>query len=84
MKRKIVSDYVEENDSYTLIVDFEYYEDTGTWDQPSEEDLQITRVQHISEDKYNNFVSADITDLFYDYCESSLYNNILNYAKNLD
>lgn len=84
MKKTLVSDYVEKRDNYTLIVDFRYYEDTGTWEQPPEEDLEIIKVQYISEDIYGNTVSIDITDLYYDHIDSDLYNNILEYAKEQD
>jgi len=84
MKKTLVSDYVEERDNYTLIVDFRYYEDTGTWEQPPEEDLEIIKVQYISEDTYGNTISVDITDLYYDHIDSDLYNSVLKYAKEQD
>jgi hypothetical protein len=84
MKKTLVSDYVEESDNYTLIVDFRYYEDTGTWEQPPEEELEIIKVQYISEDTYGNTISVDITDLYYDHIDSDLYNNVLEYAKEQD
>jgi hypothetical protein len=84
MKKTLVSDYVEENDNYTLIVNFRYYEDTGTWEQPPEEDLEIIKVQYLSEDTYGNTISVDITDLYYDHIDSDLYNNVLEYAKEQD
>jgi hypothetical protein len=84
MKKTLVNDYVEERDNYSLIVDFRYYEDTGTWEQPPEEELEIIKVQYISEDTYGNTISVDITDLYYDHIDSDLYNNVLEYAKEQD
>ena len=59
-------------DTYDVVVEYEYYWDNGTHEQPPEEDLTILKVI------INN---NDITDFFWEYVTDDLYNDVFVYAK---
>ena len=59
-------------DTYDVFVEYEYYWDNGTHEQPPEEDLTILKVI------INN---NDITDFFWEYVTDDLYNDVFVYAK---
>jgi len=62
----------EKEDQYTLSIDYTYYHDTGTYDQPPEEDMEIKSV-------YLN--GADITAFFLDWAEDGIYEQVIEYAR---
>jgi|13_taG_2_1085334.scaffolds.fasta_scaffold45384_3 hypothetical protein len=65
MRKKIVSDYVIETDAYSLVVDYVYTSDDGSWTQPPEEDLEITKVTLYMDEK----IAMDITQFYWDWVE---------------
>ncbi len=77
MRKKIVSDYVIETDAYSLVVDYVYTSDNGSWMQPSEEDLEITKVTLYMNEK----IAIDITQFYWDWVEG-IDNLILEEVRN--
>lgn len=65
MRKKIVSDYVIETDTYSLVVDYVYTKDDGSWTQPPEEDLEITKATLYMDEK----LAIDITQFYWDWVE---------------
>ena len=65
MRKKIVSDYVIETVAYSLVVDYVYTSDNGSWTQPPEEDLEITKVTLYMDEK----IAMDITQFYWDWVE---------------
>jgi hypothetical protein len=60
-----------EEDHYTIWVDYSYYWDNGSWEQPPESDLEIEKVM------YND---TDITDFYWDWVDDKMYGLIMEYA----
>ncbi len=65
MRKKIVSDYIVETDTYSLVVDYVYTKDSGSWIQPPEEDLVINKVTLYMDEK----MALDITQFYWDWVE---------------
>ena len=63
--------YFKEYDSYNVAVEYEYYWDSGTWEQPPEDELTIKKVLV---DGY------DITDFFWDYVKDDFEEDVRHYA----
>ena len=64
--------YIQEEETYTLWVDYSYYWDNGDYYQPPEADLEVQRVM------LNNI---DITDFYWDYVDDSMHSQIKEYAE---
>ena len=73
MKRVLEDSYYIEKDTYTIEINYRYYSDSGSWEQPPEEDIEIKKVQ------YNGI---DITQLFWDFMDNETIIDIINYDIN--
>ena len=62
---------IEEN-NYILLIDYSYYYNAGTYEQPPEEDMEIESV-------YLN--EMDITDFFWEFVEDKVYQQVIEYAR---
>ena len=63
--------YCKEHDSYYVAVEYEYYWDHGTWEQPPEDELPILKVL---------VDGCEITDFFWDYVKDDLEEDVKDYA----
>lgn len=59
-------------ETYTVVIEFSYYWDNGTWEQPPEDELTIQSVT------YNG---VDITDFFWDYVIDNVEELVYEYAR---
>tara|TARA_R110002094_G_scaffold69339_1_gene78403 strand:+ start:113 stop:334 length:222 start_codon:yes stop_codon:yes gene_type:complete len=57
-------------DNYEIVIRYEYYSNNGTYEQPPEEELEIT-------DVWLN--DMDITDFYWDYLD--FYEEVVQYAR---
>ncbi len=64
--------YVIEQDHYTLSIDYTYYYNSGTYDQPPEADMEITSV---------DLNGMDITDFYWDYVDDAIHTEVWEYAQ---
>ena len=73
MRRLISDSYSIDKDTYTIEVDYRYYSDSGSWEQPPEEDIEIKKVE------YNGI---DITELFWDFMDyEAIEDEVMEYVK---
>jgi|TARA_R100000231_G_scaffold78043_1_gene60444 hypothetical protein len=60
-------------ETYDFCVEYSYYWDNGSWEQPPEEELTIKEV---------SINGTDITDFYWDWVDSEeLYSRVLEYAR---
>ena len=64
--------YTIKDDHYVLSVDYTYYYNSDTYDQPPEEDMEIESV---------NLNGMDITDFFWEFVEDKVYQQVIEYAR---
>tara|TARA_R110002072_G_scaffold77844_3_gene181019 strand:- start:3231 stop:3455 length:225 start_codon:yes stop_codon:yes gene_type:complete len=64
--------YTIKGEKYEISIDYLYYYNTGTYEQPPEEDLEIESV---------DLNGMDITNLFWDYIEDDVYQQVIEYAR---
>ena len=64
--------YTIEQDHYVLSIEYTYYYNSGTYEQPPEADMDITSV---------NLNGMDITDFYWDYLNDSVYEDVFQYAQ---
>lgn len=64
--------YTIEQDHYVLSIEYTYYYNSGTYEQPPEADMEITSV---------NLNGMDITDFYWDYLNDSVYEDVFQYAQ---
>ena len=64
--------YTIEEDHYVLSIEYSYYYNTGTHDQPPEEDMEIESV---------DLNGMDITDFFWEFVEDKVYQQVIEYAR---
>ena len=63
--------YTIKGEKYEISIDYSYYYNTGTYEQPPEEDMEIESV---------DLNGMDITNLFWDYIEDDVYQQVIEYA----
>jgi hypothetical protein len=64
--------YVIEQDHYVLSIDYTYYYNTGTYEQPPEAGMEITNVE---------LNGMDITDFYWHYVDDKLHIEVWEYAQ---
>ena len=64
--------YEKSKSKWCLSINYSYYFNTGTYEQPPEEDLEIESVE---------LNGMDITNLFWDYIEDDVYQQVIEYAR---
>tara|TARA_B110000977_G_scaffold196175_1_gene276032 strand:- start:63 stop:290 length:228 start_codon:yes stop_codon:yes gene_type:complete len=64
--------YTIRNRLYVLSIDYTYYYNTGTYEQPPEADMEITSVE---------LNGMDITDFYWDYVDDTLHTEVWEYAQ---
>ncbi len=64
--------YVIKQDHYVLSIDYTYYYNTGTHEQPPEADMEITSV---------DLNGMDITDFYWDYVDDAIHTEVWEYAQ---
>jgi hypothetical protein len=64
--------YTIKEDHYEMSIDYSYYYNTGTYEQPPEEDMEIESV---------DLNGMDITDFFWDFVEDKVYDQVIEYAR---
>ncbi len=64
--------YTIEQDHYVLSIDYTYYYNSGTYEQPPEEDMEIESV---------DLNGMDITDFFWEFVEDKVYQQVIEYAR---
>ncbi len=64
--------YTIKGEKYEISIDYSYYYNTGTYEQPPEEDMEIESV---------DLNGMDITNLFWDYIEDKVYQQVIEYAR---
>jgi hypothetical protein len=67
--------YTIKGEDYEMSIDYSYYYNTGTYEQPPEEDLEIESV---------DLNGMEITSLFFDYIETEMgdvYQQVIEYAR---
>lgn len=64
--------YTIKGEKYEISIDYSYYYNTGTYEQPPEEDMEIESV---------DLNGMDITNLFWDYIEDDVYEQVIEYAR---
>ena len=64
--------YAIKGEKYEISIDSSYYYNTGTYEQPPEEDMEIESV---------DLNGMDITNLFWDYIEDDVYQQVIEYAR---
>lgn len=69
---KYTGTYTIEEDKYTLDLEYEYYYDPGSWEQPPEEEVEVYKATYNGE---------DFTNFFWDFLEDSMYDQVLEYAQ---
>lgn len=62
-----------EDDNYVLSIDYKYYYDAGSFNQPPEEELEVMSVE---------LNKMDITDFYWDYIDDKVYEQVIEYARN--
>lgn len=66
--------YTIEQDHYVFSIDYTYYYDSGTYEDPPVEDIEITSVE---------LNGDDITDFYWDFVEETRVNDyVLDHARN--
>lgn len=69
----IEEDHYEKSKSkWCLSINYSYYFNTGTYEQPPEEDLEIESVE---------LNGMDITDFFWEFVEDKVYQQVIEYAR---
>jgi|TARA_R110002167_G_scaffold57604_2_gene163076 hypothetical protein len=64
--------YTIKGEKYEISINYSYYYNTGTYEQPPEEDMEIESV---------DLNGMDITNLFWDYIEDDVYSEVIEYAR---
>lgn len=64
--------YTIKGRKYEMSIDYEYYYNTGSYEAPPQEDLEITCVE---------LDGIEITTLFWDYIEDQVYQQVIEYAR---
>jgi|TARA_B110000908_G_scaffold170319_1_gene229532 hypothetical protein len=69
----IEEDHYEKSKSkWCLSINYSYYFNTGTYEQPPEEDMEIESVE---------LNGMDITDFFWEFVEAKVYQQVIEYAR---
>jgi hypothetical protein len=69
---KYKGSFVLETETYALEIDYIYYYDAGTWEQPPEEDVEVLQV------KYNG---VEFTDFYWDFVDDHVHDELYEYAR---
>ena len=64
--------YTIKGEKYEISINYSYCYNTGTYEQPPEEDMEIESV---------DLNGMDITNLFWDYIEDDVYSEVIEYAR---
>ena len=64
--------YTIKGEKYEMSIYYEYYYNTGSYEAPPQEDLEITCVE---------LDGIEITNLFWDYIEDQVYQQVIEYAR---
>ena len=64
--------YTIKGEKYEISINYSYYYNTGTYEPPPEEDMEIESV---------DLNGMDITNLFWDYIEDDVYSEVIEYAR---
>lgn len=64
--------YVIESETYALEIDYDYYYDAGSWEQPPSEDVEVTRVM------YNG---VEFTDFYWEFVVDKVHEKLIEYAR---
>lgn len=64
--------YTIEQDHYLLSIDYTYYYNTGTYEQPPEADMEIHNVE---------LNGMNITDFYWDYVDDAIHTQVWEYAQ---
>ena len=67
--------YTIKGEKYEISINYSYYYNTGTYEQPPEEDMEIESV---------DLNGMDITNLFWDYIEDDVYSEVIEYAREIN
>tara|TARA_B110000438_G_scaffold303489_1_gene365207 strand:- start:724 stop:951 length:228 start_codon:yes stop_codon:yes gene_type:complete len=67
--------YTIKGEKYEISINYTYYYNTGTYEQPPEEDMEIESV---------DLNGMDITNLFWDYIEDDVYSEVIEYAREIN
>ena len=64
--------YTIQENNYVMSIDYSYYYNTGTYEQPPVEDLEIESV---------DLNGMDITNFFWEFVEDRVYERVIEYAR---
>ena len=67
--------YTIKGEKYEISIRYSYYYNSGTYEQPPEEDMEIESV---------DLNGMDITNLFWDYIEDDVYSEVIEYAREIN
>jgi hypothetical protein len=64
--------YTIKGENYEMSIDYSYYYTSGSYELPPAEDMEIESV---------DLNGMDITNLFWDYIEDDVYEQVIEYAR---
>lgn len=64
--------YTIQENNYVMSIDYSYYYNTGTYEHPPVEDLEIESV---------DLNGMDITNFFWEFVEDKVYERVIEYAR---
>ena len=70
--KHIRSSFIEQQETYTLEVYFDYHKEDGDWETPPSETLDITKAE---------LNGQDITSFYWDYLSDTMDLSILEYCR---